>query len=173
MNRQTNFIKRGFWIVLVLLAALILAACDDDDDKEEAPTATSVPTATATVAPTATKAPTATVAPTTEPTEAPTEEESTPEAVQVVHPEGTGACAAQQVTMGGTFTMCLTATCDVPLDSGPVQYEDKTDVGGCTEEGLIGICSTSAFDMYYYDGEPQSLQLGCGFMRGEWTLAGG
>jgi hypothetical protein len=146
-----------------LLISLLLALWGRGDGGHE-------PEAMPTVAP-----PTAvpTVEPTPAPTEEPAAEEPGAEGVQVVHPEGTGACAARQVTMGGTFTMCLTATCDVPLDSGPVQYEDKTDVGGCTEEGLIGVCSTSAFDMYYYDGEPQSLQLGCGFMRGEWTLAGG
>ncbi len=84
------------------------------------------------------------------------------------HPEGTGACAAQQVTMAGTFTTCIPAACNTILDSGMLQYTDRVNVGGCAVEGLVGTCSTAAFDINYYSGEVASLKMGCGFLSGTW-----
>jgi hypothetical protein len=93
-------------------------------------------------------------------------------AAPIAHPEGSGACAARQVTMGGTFTACFTVACDTLLDSPVVSYQDRVEVGGCATENLVGTCQTAAFDMNYYDGEASALKIGCGFMSGQWVEAG-
>ncbi len=92
--------------------------------------------------------------------------------VNVAHPAGTGACAAQQTSMGGSYQVCVSAACDVLLDSSVMRYGNKTDVGRCSERGLIGVCSTNTFDIHYYDGDPGVLPIGCSFQTGEWRLAG-
>jgi putative ABC transport system substrate-binding protein len=91
----------------------------------------------------------------------------------VTFAEGSGACSAQQVTMGGTFTVCIEAACDSLLDSGMIKYTDRVDVGGCATENLVGTCSTSAFDIHYYDGEVSALKMGCGFQAGSWIAPQG
>ena len=87
---------------------------------------------------------------------------------QVAFSEGSGACAAQQVTMGGTFTVCVGAPCDSLLDSGMIKYTDRVDVEGCVTGSLVGTCSTAAFDISYYSGEVAALKMGCGFQSGAW-----
>lgn len=87
---------------------------------------------------------------------------------QVTHVAGTGACAGQLKTMAGTFAVCVTAPCETLLDSGMVSYIDKTDVASCSTQNLVGTCSTSAFDLYYYSGDVGPLQIGCGFQTGHW-----
>jgi putative ABC transport system substrate-binding protein len=90
-------------------------------------------------------------------------------AENVTFAEGSGACTARQVTMGGTFTVCIDAPCDSLLDSGMIKYTDRADVGGCAPEDLVGTCSTAAFDISYYSGDIAALKLGCGFQSGAWT----
>jgi putative ABC transport system substrate-binding protein len=87
---------------------------------------------------------------------------------QVSFAEGSGACSTKQVTMGGTFTVCILAPCDSLLDSGMIKYTDRVDVASCAEENLVGTCTTAAFDINYYDGDVASLKMGCGFQAGAW-----
>jgi putative ABC transport system substrate-binding protein len=91
---------------------------------------------------------------------------------EITHSEGIGACAGKITTMGGTFTICVTTPCDQLVSGGVITYSDTIDVGACSEEDLVGICSSADFDSYYYDGQASALQIGCGFMSGTWTTAG-
>jgi putative ABC transport system substrate-binding protein len=93
----------------------------------------------------------------------------TPSSGAVTQPEGSGACAARQKTMAGTYTVCVTAPCDTLLDSGMITYSDRADAANCSTESLTGICATAAFNIYYYGGEAAMLKMGCGFQSGTWS----
>jgi hypothetical protein len=45
-------------------------------------------------------------------------------------------------------------------------------VGGCASQGAVGTCVAEAFSTTYYDGDPNTLRIGCGFMQGTWTASG-
>ncbi len=79
------------------------------------------------------------------------------------------ACNAILQHPGGKNTVCIVADCEVPLDSGMVRYLDRVPTDGCPTEGLIGICSMEAFDMYHYDGELSGVRRGCMMLQGEWV----
>ncbi|MCB9436219.1 MAG: ABC transporter substrate-binding protein [Anaerolineales bacterium] len=79
-----------------------------------------------------------------------------------------GACNAQVTSPGGTNTICVTTACSGLTSSAFLSYSDQTDVEACSTEAVVGICSTSAYDIYYYDGQASSLATGCGFLSGTW-----
>ena len=41
--------------------------------------------------------------------------------------------------------------------------------GACPEEGAVGYCDMGEIKLYYYEGDPGGLEIGCGFSDGEWT----
>jgi hypothetical protein len=88
---------------------------------------------------------------------------------EATFPAGSGACTTQQVTMGGTFTVCIAVPCDSLLDSGMVKYTDRAEVGSCAAENRVGTCATAAFDSNSYSGEVAALKMGCGFQAGTWN----
>ena len=79
------------------------------------------------------------------------------------------ACDAILQHPGGKNAICIPMDCEVPLDSAIVRYLDRVPADECPTEGLIGICSMEAFDMYHYDGEVSAVQRGCTMLQGEWS----
>lgn len=79
-----------------------------------------------------------------------------------------GACNAQVTSPGGTNTICVSTACSALTSSAFLSYSEQVDVEACSTEAVVGICATSAFDTYYYDGEASMLATGCGFLSGTW-----
>ena len=84
---------------------------------------------------------------------------------------GSGACNASFTSPAGTNSICTTTACENLTDNNFASYSDKTDVDSCETGQFVGRCSTDAFDTYYYDGDPATLEMGCGFASGTWTQA--
>lgn len=80
-----------------------------------------------------------------------------------------GTCTANFTSPGGTNSICATTACDSLRNDSFVSYSDKTDVDSCEADTFVGLCSTDAFDTYYYDGDPATLKIGCSFASGIWT----
>lgn len=83
----------------------------------------------------------------------------------------TGACDASVTVFGETNTICVTVACADLANTQFLTYTNQTDTVACTETGLIGICETTSFATYYYDGDAATLATGCGFQSGIWQAA--
>lgn len=50
-------------------------------------------------------------------------------------------------------------------DNADAVYGD----GACPTEGAIGSCNQETSKLVYYDGDPEGVEIGCGFTGGEWA----
>ena len=88
---------------------------------------------------------------------------------------GEGACSYVQENMfAGPFNVCQEP---VGAESCAVlgETDDNADAvhgeGACSAEGSVGTCDMGEQQMVYYEGEPDGLEIGCGFQGGDWILA--
>ena len=84
-----------------------------------------------------------------------------------------GSCKyVQQNMFAGPFKVC-----EMPIDAAKCGTLGKTDEnkdavhakGACPTEALVGTCDKGATKLLYYEGDPSSLEIGCGFQKGIWT----
>ena len=90
--------------------------------------------------------------------------------------DGAGHCNyVQQNMFAGPFKVC-----DMPVNAGTCAELGKTDensgavhgAGNCATEGRVGVCDMGeAGQRIYYEGDPGSLEIGCGFQGGEWKTS--
>ncbi|MFZ1625132.1 MAG: hypothetical protein WAU48_10170 [Gammaproteobacteria bacterium] len=90
--------------------------------------------------------------------------------------DGAGHCSYTQKNMfAGPFKIC-----DTPASADQCAVLGKTDDnsgpahgdGDCPEAGRVGVCDRGADGLrYYYEGDPDGLEIGCGFQGGEWKAA--
>jgi hypothetical protein len=87
--------------------------------------------------------------------------------------DGAGHCSYTQKNMfAGPFKIC-----DTPASADQCAVLGKTDDnsgpahgdGDCPEAGRVG--STTVWPALYYEGDPDGLEIGCGFQGGEWKAA--
>jgi hypothetical protein len=141
--------KKHIWISLISLAMLVLYACSTPAPTE-APEVVEEQPAAAESYPVENNTSTDGLS-----------EESYPAAL---------ACNAVEKTPGGGFAMCAPVACDDLSASFPVSYGDKTEVAACSQDGIVGICTTDGIDKIYYEGDPASLESGCSLSSGEWRI---
>jgi hypothetical protein len=89
---------------------------------------------------------------------------------------GDGHCNYTQENMfAGPFKVC-----QMPTDAGYCaeigDTDDNADAvqadGACGNEAAVGYCDIEGgVKLYYYEGDPGGLEIGCGFMNGEWVNA--
>ncbi len=94
----------------------------------------------------------------------------------VVRADDMGVCNYTMKNMfAGPYKVCETnideATC-----LGRANEDENSNAsfsaGPCATEGAVGTCTTADHATTYYEGEPSSLEIGCGFQAGEWETAG-
>lgn len=87
--------------------------------------------------------------------------------------EDAGSCKyIQQNMFAGPFKVC-----EMPIDAAKCEEIGKTDenkeaahaAAACPTEALVGTCDKGATKLLYYDGDPASLEIGCGFQSGTWV----
>ena len=79
-------------------------------------------------------------------------------------------CQANQKSLGGANSVCITLSCDELKDSNFISFSDKVSAQSCSEESLVGTCSHEAYATYYYEGNATSIETGCGFAGGTWSV---
>ena len=87
-----------------------------------------------------------------------------------------GHCNYTQENMfAGPFKVC-----QMPTDAASCEELGNTDDnadaaqgdGACGNENAVGYCDIEGgVKLYYYEGDPGGLEIGCGFMNGEWVNA--
>lgn len=84
-----------------------------------------------------------------------------------------GSCKFVQKNMfAGPFKVCET-----PIDAAKCEELGKTDEnsdaahvsGACPTASLVGTCDKGETKLFYYDGDPSDLEIGCGFQGGTWV----
>ncbi len=91
--------------------------------------------------------------------------------------EAGGACTYVQENMfAGPFDVC----------QGPLTEAQCTEMGETddnhdasfaegeecdTERDTVGVCDLGESKLYYYTGEAFALEIGCGFLGGEWVAS--
>ena len=81
----------------------------------------------------------------------------------------------QQNMFAGPFKVCdMPATAEQCAELG--KTDDNSDAahgaGNCPDAGRVGICDRGADGQrVYYEGDPDGLEIGCGFQGGEWKIA--
>jgi crotonobetainyl-CoA:carnitine CoA-transferase CaiB-like acyl-CoA transferase len=87
--------------------------------------------------------------------------------------EDAGHCQyVQQNMFAGPFKVC-----EMPIDAAQCEQLGKTDenkdavhaAGACPTEAMVGTCDKGATKLVYYEGDPGSLEIGCGFQGGTWV----
>ncbi len=87
--------------------------------------------------------------------------------------EAAGSCQyVQQNMFAGPFKVC-----EMPIDAAKCETLGKTDEnknavhvkGACPKASLVGTCDKGATKLLYYEGDPASLEIGCGFQSGTWV----
>lgn len=87
--------------------------------------------------------------------------------------EDAGYCQyVQQNMFAGPFKVC-----EMPIDAARCEELGKTDenkdavhaVGACLTKSLVGSCDKGATRLVYYEGDPSSLEISCGFQGGTWV----
>ena len=86
-----------------------------------------------------------------------------------------GHCAYTMENMfAGPFKVCLQPS-DAAACAETGTEDDNADAvhgeGACSAEGSVGTCDMGEQQMVYYEGEPDGLEIGCGFQGGDWILA--
>lgn len=76
-------------------------------------------------------------------------------------------CEYTQSTPGGLFDVCH-ADPEMDLNTCSALAGTLTSVD-CNDDSPVGVCVTPIGDLYYYEGDPQFLEIGCGFSQGEWS----
>ena len=70
--------------------------------------------------------------------------------------------------------------CDMPASAEKCTELGKTDdnsdsahgAGNCPDASRVGVCDMGDNGLrIYYDGDPDGLEIGCGFQGGEWKTA--
>jgi hypothetical protein len=89
--------------------------------------------------------------------------------------DGPGHCNYTQKNMfAGPFKVCdMPATAEQCTELG--KTDDNSDAahgaGNCPDAGRVGVCDRGADGQrVYYEGDPDGLEIGCGFQGGEWKL---
>jgi len=86
-----------------------------------------------------------------------------------------GHCNYTQENMfAGPFKVC-----DMPIDSAACEERGNTDdnadavyaEGACPANDAVGTCDMGETKRVYYEGDPNSLEIGCGFQNGDWVTA--
>ncbi len=86
-----------------------------------------------------------------------------------------GHCNYTQENMfAGPFKVC-----DMPADAAQCDElgdtDDNADAvyadGACPAEDAVGTCDMGETKRVYYEGDPNSLEIGCGFQNGDWINA--
>ena len=89
---------------------------------------------------------------------------------------GDGHCNYTQENMfAGPFKVCQMPT-DAAYCDEIGNTDDNADAaqadGACGNEDAVGYCDIEGgVKLYYYEGDPGGLEIGCGFMNGEWVNA--
>ena len=87
--------------------------------------------------------------------------------------DAAGSCKyVQQNMFAGPFKVC-----EMPIDAAKCGELGKTDENkdavhagaACPAEALVGTCDKGATKLMYYEGDPSSLEIGCGFQGGTWV----
>lgn len=84
-----------------------------------------------------------------------------------------GHCNYVQKNMfAGPFKVC-----DMPVSAALCTELGKTDdnsdaahgTGDCPDAGRVGVCDRGSDGLrVYYEGDPDGLEIGCGFQGGDW-----
>ncbi len=89
---------------------------------------------------------------------------------------GEGACSFIQENMfAGPYNVCQEpvgpescAALGTAADNADASHAEGT----CSTEGLVGTCDTGTLKTLYMSGDPDELEIGCGFQGGDWIPAG-
>ena len=86
---------------------------------------------------------------------------------------GDGHCNyVQQNMFAGPFRVCMSPAsvsgCEV-LGSTDDNRDAAHGDGECSMQGALGVCDMGDASIVYYEGDPGSLEIGCGFQGGEWV----
>ena len=92
----------------------------------------------------------------------------------IAEDEPVGACAYVQENMfAGPFNVCQAPVTEaICTELG--ETDDNHDASFAegeecdTDKDIVGVCDLGDSKVYYYDGDPFGLEIGCGFQGGEW-----
>ena len=74
----------------------------------------------------------------------------------------------------GPFKVCLQPS-DAAACAETADEDDNADAahsdGACAAENAVGTCDMGEQKMVYYEGEADSIEIGCGFQGGDWIAA--
>jgi hypothetical protein len=77
-----------------------------------------------------------------------------------------GHCNYTQKNMPATAEQCT------ELGKTDDNSDAAHGAGNCPDAGRVGICDRGADGQrVYYEGDPDGLEIGCGFQGGEWKIA--
>lgn len=94
---------------------------------------------------------------------------STPESAAPIAGDNEAvACNTILETPLGANEVCITQACSTLLDLDFARYTNRAGVDTCSTEGVLGICSTSTGDAYFYSGQVTAVEAGCATNGGEW-----
>ena len=87
-----------------------------------------------------------------------------------------GHCNYTQENMfAGPFKVCDMPTADSAACDELGNADDNADPvfekGPCSTEDAVGTCDMGDTKRVYYEGDPNGLEIGCGFQSGEWINA--
>jgi hypothetical protein len=87
-----------------------------------------------------------------------------------------GHCNYTQENMfAGPFKVCDMPTADSAACDELGNADDNADPvfeeGPCPTEDAVGTCDMGETKRVYYEGDPNGLEIGCGFSSGEWSNA--
>lgn len=82
-----------------------------------------------------------------------------------------GRCTYTQESPHGTHDVCempVTAeNCDA-MDEWDSVSDPGHASGACPTDDVVGTCDKGSTQIIYYSGEPDKLEIGCGFQGGTW-----
>ena len=89
---------------------------------------------------------------------------------------GEGACSFIQENMfAGPYNVCQEPvgpeSCEA-LGTAADNADASHAEGACGMDDLVGTCDTGTLKTHYMSGDPDELEIGCGFQGGDWILAG-
>jgi len=81
----------------------------------------------------------------------------------------------QENMFAGPFKVCDMPTADSAACDELGNADDNADPvfekGPCSTEDAVGTCDMGDTKRVYYEGDPNGLEIGCGFQSGEWINA--
>lgn len=78
----------------------------------------------------------------------------------------TASCNAIETFAGASRKACVITECARLENTYFFTYDEKSDTDSCPVSGVVGICTTSDFETYYYEGDLPQLQADCKFNIG-------